>query len=155
MWMRHQCFVLSVLLSGAVRVSRQHFILCIFIASQEQQNFLQINNFFEQVFTHNDCTEVQPNIFVKDLRKFSIPLSDIVLVDNVIYSFGVQIDNGIPVKNFQRERDDCQLVALTQFLMKLKDEKDVREINRSIFKVKKFIEQADPEVVIKTNFKVE
>ena len=37
--------------------------------------------------------------------------------------------------------------------MKLKDEKDIREINRSVFKAKKFIEQDDLEVVIKTNFK--
>ena len=39
--------------------------------------------------------------------------------------------------------------------MKLKEENDVRNLNRKIFKVKKFLECEDPETVIRENFKEE
>ena len=39
--------------------------------------------------------------------------------------------------------------------MKLREEPDVRELNKKVFKVKKFLECEDPESVIRDNFPIE
>ena len=49
-----------------------------------------------------------------------------VLVDNLIYSFGSQLDNGIPILPFKESRDDIELVYLMKFLIQLHDCEDIR-----------------------------
>ncbi|CAN0422692.1 unnamed protein product, partial [Discosporangium mesarthrocarpum] len=34
---------------------------------------------------------------VKDLRQLGRPMSDVILVDNFVYSFGLSLDNGLPI----------------------------------------------------------
>jgi len=43
----------------------------------------------------------EEGIYIKDLRIFSDRnINDIVIIDNAVYSFGYQIDNGIPIIPF-------------------------------------------------------
>jgi len=72
---------------------------------------------------------------VKDLRIFkNVPLSNILLVDNAVYSFGLQLDNGIPVTSFKEDPDDHEFKHLIPYLEKCAHAADVREVNRSIFR---------------------
>jgi CTD small phosphatase-like protein 2 len=42
--------------------------------------------------------ETQNGFFIKDLRIIeNRELKDIIIVDNLVYSFGLQLTNGIPV----------------------------------------------------------
>jgi CTD small phosphatase-like protein 2 len=54
-------------------------------------------------------------VYVKDLRIFepSRRLEDIVIVDNAVYSFGYQLENGIPIIPFYDDKKDEELLHLT------------------------------------------
>ena len=51
--------------------------------------------------------ETHNGLRIKDLRIIkNRSLSDIVIVDNLVHSFGLQIDNGIPILDFTNNKDD-------------------------------------------------
>ena len=68
-------------------------------------------------------------MFVKDLRIIGRRLEDVVLIDNAPYSYMLQPNNGIPILNYLKGRDDDQLVKLEPYLMSLLDVEDVRTVN--------------------------
>lgn len=81
------------------------------------------------------CT-VLSGVSYKDLRVFTgVDLRDIVICDNLISNFGLQLDNGVPVKTWTNAKDDKELVLLCQYLTRLVEVKDVREVNRETFKL--------------------
>ena len=45
-------------------------------------------------------------MYTKDLRILNRSLEDVVLIDNAAYSFGWQIDNGIPILPFYDSDED-------------------------------------------------
>lgn len=48
-----------------------------------------------------NCVTTDEGIYIKDLRIFANRnIDDIVIVDNAVYSFGYQIENGIPIIPF-------------------------------------------------------
>lgn len=58
-------------------------------------------------------------------------LKDIVLVDNAAYSFGLQIDNGIPIVPYYDNKNDKELKYLSNYLLSnILDCNDVREVNK-------------------------
>ena len=40
-------------------------------------------------------------------------MEDIVIVDNAVYSFGFQLENGIPIIPFYEDKEDEELLHLT------------------------------------------
>ena len=49
----------------------------------------------------DSCIQTEEGIYVKDLRIIANwSLKDIVIVDNAVYSFAFQLDNGIPIIPF-------------------------------------------------------
>jgi hypothetical protein len=69
------------------------------------------------------------------LRIFkNVPLKDIIIVDNAVYSFGAQLDNGIPITPFKEDPDDNEFVHLMGYLEKCVRAEDFREINRRVFR---------------------
>lgn len=46
-------------------------------------------------------------------------LKNVVIIDNAVYSFGYQLDNGIPMIPFYDNRSDKELVLLMQYLESL------------------------------------
>ena len=68
-----------------------------------------------------------------------------VLVDNATYSFGFQIDNGIPIIPFYDSKKDEELISLADYLRKLANETDVRQMNRNHFKFRTIAESKSPE----------
>ena len=56
-------------------------------------------------------------LYVKDLRVIrNRELKDMVLVDNSVYSFAYQIDNGIPIISYYDDPRDEELVHLIGYL---------------------------------------
>jgi len=53
------------------------------------------------------CFETNEGIFIKDLRVIrNRDLKDLILVDNSVYSFGFQLDNGVPIIPYFNDPSD-------------------------------------------------
>lgn len=68
--------------------------------------------------------------YVKDLRIFKheqFKISDIVIVDNSVYSFAFHIDNGIPIVPFYDDKADEEMLLLIYYINCLSTVEDVRE----------------------------
>lgn len=82
------------------------------------------------------CMPTEEGVYIKDLRVIgNRSLNDMILVDNASYSFGHQIDNGIPIIPFYDNKADTELKTLMPYLRYLTTVKDVREINKLTFKL--------------------
>jgi CTD small phosphatase-like protein 2 len=59
------------------------------------------------LLSRHNCLETHNGLRIKDLRIIkNRQLSDIVIVDNLVHSFGLQIDNGIPILDFTNNKED-------------------------------------------------
>jgi CTD small phosphatase-like protein 2 len=103
-----------------------------------------------RIFRDN-CITTPEGVFVKDLRILANRnLSDVVLVDNASYSFGYQLNNGIPILPFYDDKTDGELKLLVGFLKSLALEPDVRPVIQKTFKMREFLAQDTPEAVLKS-----
>lgn len=51
--------------------------------------------------------QTEEGAYVKDLRVIgNRRLSDMLLVDNAVYSFAYQVGNGVPILNFYENKED-------------------------------------------------
>ncbi len=64
--------------------------------------------------------------YVKDLSILGRDLSQTLIVENTLHAFGYHLDNGILIKTFEGEKDDCALLHLWKLLMEIKDAEDLR-----------------------------
>ena len=75
---------------------------------------------------------------IKDLRIFeNRNLKDMIIVDNLSHSFSFQIENGIPLLEWQSDKNDMELKYLFKYLKKFQDVYDVRDLNREYLKLNK------------------
>ncbi|OMJ93111.1 hypothetical protein SteCoe_3924 [Stentor coeruleus] len=101
-----------------------------------------------QRFFRDNCVNMN-GIYIKDLRIFgNRKLSDVVIVDNAAYSFGYQIDNGIPIISWYDDREDRELLNLIDYLQSLFDVEDIREVNYETFHLRTFYEDYMNEFLI-------
>ena len=56
-----------------------------------------------------------------------------ILVDNAIYSFGLQLSNGIPIIPFKQDKSDEEFLYLQHFLQNVYHLDDLREPLKEIF----------------------
>jgi len=62
-------------------------------------------------------------------------LASILLVDNATYSFGYQLENGIPIVPFYDDKNDEELLHLMYYLDQVVEAEDVRDHNRNAFQM--------------------
>ena len=68
------------------------------------------NKYISYVLTRKHCMQTKNGFFIKDLRIIkNRDLKDMVIVDNLLHSFGLQIDNGIPILEFTGNKKDEEL----------------------------------------------
>lgn len=85
--------------------------------------------------------ETEEGVYIKDLRIIkNRRFEDLVIVDNAVYSFGFQLDNGIPILPFYDDKLDEELVHLVYYLKCLSQFEDVRVQNRKAFQLKELEE---------------
>lgn len=95
--------------------------------------------FAKRLYRDSCMKTTEGGVFVKDLRIFepTRKLEDIVIIDNAVYSFGYQLENGIPIIPFYEDQRDEELLHLTQYLECLyRTGGDVRDHNRKAFQLK-------------------
>ncbi|CAD8200634.1 unnamed protein product [Paramecium pentaurelia] len=92
------------------------------------------------IFSRNHCMETKNGFFIKDLRTLKdIDLSSTIIVDNLAHSFGLQIDNGIPILEWNSDEKDEELKQLTEYLIKASQVEDVRIFNRENLRLRELI----------------
>jgi len=97
----------------------------------------------------DSCVVTEEGVHIKDLRVIANRnLSDMILVDNAAYSFGFQLENGIPIIPFYDNKSDQELRHLIPYLKFLSSASDLREINKQTFKLHHYTTYASPEAVL-------
>ena len=75
--------------------------------------------------------ETKNGFFIKDLRILkNRDLKDMIIVDNLVHSFGFQIENGVPIIEFLNDPSDMELKYLADYLLKGHHISDLRDYNR-------------------------
>ena len=94
------------------------------------------NQYISHRLFREHCIQTEEGIFIKDLRVLeNRNMDEMLIVDNAAYSFGFQIDNGVPILPFYDNKEDRELLSLRNYLMGVKDCRDIREINKRMFKL--------------------
>ena len=120
----------------------KEFELIVFTASEKEYADAIINyiekykKYFKMRLYRNHCIYIEPGLYIKDLRIFSgyKKMEDIIIVDNSLFSFANQLNNGILITSFFEDKNDNFLINVKDYLEYIKDEKDIREINKESFK---------------------
>lgn len=120
--------------------ARQRFQIGVFTASHQSYadavlDFLDPKGeLFDFRLYRDSCHCTPQNVYIKDLRIFANQaLKDLVIVDNAVYSFGFQLENGIPIIPYYDAEDDEELFHLIPYLEILAECEDVRVQNREAF----------------------
>ena len=96
----------------------------------------------------DSCVYTDEGVYVKDLRILANrDLNDVILVDNAAYSFGFQLENGVPIIPFYENKNDQELKHLTTYLKMLSKEKNLREVNKRTFKLHLYTQYTSQEDV--------
>lgn len=85
--------------------------------------------YFDHIISRDYCSLSPGSRFhVKDLMQLleNRSIKDIVIVDNKATSFAIHFTNGIPIKDYEGDKTDRELVALTAYLQSFQGEPDVR-----------------------------
>ena len=61
-------------------------------------------------------------------------MKDIIIVDNSLFSFANQLNNGILITSFFDDKDDTFLNNVKEYLEYIQNEEDVRKINKESFR---------------------
>lgn len=98
--------------------------------------------FFQHRLYRESCIKTTDNVYVKDLRVINnVDARDMLLVDNAVYSFGLQLGNGIPITPFKEEKDDKEFLFLKRFLFDIRNYEDLRDPINAAFSLDKLIQE--------------
>ena len=97
----------------------------------------------------NHCIFIEPGLYIKDLRIFSDfkKMEDIIIIDNSLFSFANQLNNGILITSFFYDKTDTFLSDVINYLNCIKNEKDIREINKQSFR----FEEIKEDIIMNNN----
>ena len=135
-----------------LREMSQYFELIIFTASRQDYADAVIkiidpkNNIFSHRLYRQHCRRYkgksgtkEENVFVKDIRVLkNRKKEDLILIDNYIYSFAVDIENGLLIKPYYSGKDDNELEPMGRILKNLKSFMDSPEFLTIHFKLDQF-----------------
>lgn len=106
-----------------LKEANKYFQVVVFTASHQSYadvvlDYLDPNHDLIQYRLYRDsCVQTPEGVYIKDLRiiKNRI-LENMVIVDNAVYSFGFQLDNGIPIIPFYDDPNDEELHHLVFYM---------------------------------------
>ena len=101
------------------------------------------NKLIKFTLYRNNCINFNDAFTVKDLRIFkNVDMKKIVLLDNSMYSFAAQINNGILINSFINDKEDNELYNALNYLVNfILPAEDVREVNEQFFNFRQIIEE--------------
>ena len=93
------------------------------------------NKLIKYKLYRNNCINFNDSFMIKDLRIFkNVDLRKIILIDNSMYSFALQINNGILINSFFNDKNDTELNNALEYLISyIASAEDVREVNEEFF----------------------
>jgi len=104
----------------------EFFEIVVFTAANEAYANQVVNlldperEIIKTIISRKNCWETKEGFIVKDLRVLTHrKMSDLIIVDDSIYSFAFQIGNGIPIKPYLGEEEDEELMLLSQYLIEI------------------------------------
>lgn len=134
----------------------KHFEIVIFTASHSCYanpvvDYLDEERVVKARLFRENCSQITDGLYTKDLSVFiDRDVKDLLLVDNAVYSFVMQLGNGIPILPFYEDKNDKELLRLKNFVMRFKDLDDVREQISEHFKWQNFLKYAfEPDQLMK------
>ncbi len=124
-----------------LKEANKYFDVGIFTASVKEYadaviSFLDPQNkLFKYRLYRNNCINFNDSFMIKDLRIFkNIDLKKIILIDNSMYSFASQINNGILINSFFNDKNDTELNNALEYLINfILPAEDVRDVNEQFF----------------------
>lgn len=100
----------------------------------QENNFAKEFSLFDHVLSLKQCLHsVENDLYIKDLKILEMgrDLKDVVIVDNNVQSFYLQLTNGIPIYDYEGDKNDSILINLTAYLKSFQQIDDVRvKINK-------------------------
>lgn len=132
-----------------LQILSRYFTIGIFTASDKDyadaiiQHLDPNNDMIQFCLYRENCINMYDVINIKDLRIIKgIDLKKTVLIDNNMYSFAVQLSNGILINSFYGDKNDVELFDVLNYLMEyILPADDVREVNEKIFGFKRISQQ--------------
>lgn len=95
------------------------------------------HRFYRQHARENNYQE---GFLYKDLRIFrGVDLDKILIVDNQILSFCSNLTNGIPILDFEGQKQDAELKKLAFYLLNIADSPSLRQTNELAFNFEKIM----------------
>jgi len=137
----------------------KHFEIIVFTASHSCYANVVLdhldphNKYIHHRLFRESCVTTEEGLYIKDLRIFANRnLKDMVIVDNAMYSFGYQFENGIPIIPYYYHKSDKELKTLVPYLKSLYHVRDVRDINIKSFKLHSFAQHDSHEELLRRLF---
>ena len=130
-----------------LKEANKYFYVGIFTASVKEYadaviSFLDPENkLIKFRLYRNNCINFNDSFTVKDLRIFkNVDLRKIILLDNSMYSFAAQINNGILINSFFNDKNDSELSNALEYLINyIYPADDVRKVNEDFFNFRQII----------------
>lgn len=87
--------------------------------------------YINAILSREHCMETKNGFFIKDLRIIKErDLKDVIIVDNLVHSFGFQLENGVPILEFINDKKDEELKHLKDYLLEAYKHDDLRVFNK-------------------------
>ena len=94
------------------------------------------NKYFQHRLYRENCTCIDEGVYIKDLNIIkNRKLENLIIIDNLVTSFGFHLDNGIPIVPFYDDTNDEELYYLQTYLKWLSNQSDVRTLNKKAFQL--------------------
>ena len=112
------------------------------------------NKLISKRLFRDHCVQTEEGMYIKNLKVLGQRnLSDVLIIDNAAYSFGYQLDNGIPCIPFYDDKNDVELKNFMAYARHLATVPNMVSFNRNYFQLFKYIEDPNPEALIEKLFK--
>lgn len=105
---------------------KEHFEIVVFTAAQENYARKVVHaldkeeNLIDHVLSRENCIHMESlHIIVKDLSILMSgrELKDMLIIDNRVVSYALNMDNGLPIRDFHGDKSDRDLKALAKYLI--------------------------------------
>ena len=115
----------------------KHFEIVVYTASTQAYASLIVKTldpdgqFISHLLSRGHCLTTKNGFYIKDLRLIeNRKLKNVLLLDNYVHSFAFNIENGVPILEWKNEKDDTELDAMIDYLVRASQVEDIRVYNR-------------------------
>ncbi|CRH00506.1 NLI interacting factor-like phosphatase, putative [Plasmodium relictum] len=91
-------------------------------------NIIDIDHYVDKKFYREDCYEMNQNYYIKNLVNIKKEISKIILIDDSNMSGIKYPENFFPIKKWQGDLNDTELLDIIPFFLNLRKVKDIRSI---------------------------